>query len=152
MLRVLGLCILLFALYIFLKSHRQRGGDQLVRYEWMASLLAALLREMECYMRPISDVLPSCVKCDGEGAEMLLSAAGRNRILSRYDADAARLLSDYFESAGSTYIDSELMRLRSVKSEFDKMVGEKRRRLNERNRLSGILGGAGALALFILLV
>ena len=50
------------------------------------------------------------------------------------------------------YIDSELIRLRSVKSEFEKMVVEKRRFVTERNRLCGILGGAGALTLFILLV
>ncbi|MBO5946390.1 MAG: hypothetical protein J6Q69_07275 [Clostridia bacterium] len=118
----------------------------------MQRVLGKLLCEVECYMRPISEILPSCGACCGERAEMLLSDSVRPRILSGYDADAERLLSDYFAGAGSMYIDSELIRLRSVKSEFEKMVVEKRRFVTERNRLCGILGGAGALTLFILLV
>jgi hypothetical protein len=122
----------------------------------MSSLLGFAVRELECFMRPISDILAEYdrrppVSC-GELAGDLLDEKKRVGILSGFDVDAARLLSEYFGTVGSSYIDGELAMLSHVRGEFSQMLTKKRKSVEDGTRLSGVLGGAGAVALFILLV
>lgn len=154
MIKTIGLCILLFTIFFGIGTRKRALLESLSRYEWMNALLSFISREMGCYMRPVSDILAAYDRRTGENrvAEDLLDDGRRALMLAEYDEDADRLLNEYFSSVGSMYIREELSLLASVRGEFEDMLERKRAFVRERTRLAGILGGAGAVALFILLV
>lgn len=161
MLKIIGICILIFTICYISKTLSDKRRRALSVYEELSRFLHFVKRSIGCYLMPLRDI---AVGFDSELLDSYgflalirdgacgIDALEKSGLCGVLDAESSRLLSTFFSSFGSGYLDEELRLVSSVLEELDEKVAFERRRTPERVRLFGTLGAAASLALLILIL
>ncbi len=161
MLKIIGICILLFAMFCIFYTQRQRERRRLILCEQLSLLLHFVRRMVGCYLKPLPEIIPLYhtdepeIKALAERiskGEDVYSAADSVLLAEKAGDGASRIFCDYIDGFGKGYLSDELSRTDNAIAELDKLLAEEREMTPKRLRLLSTLCVASSLGMLILFI
>ena len=161
MLKIIGICILLFAVFVAFAYMRQLEKRRLLLSEELSSFLHFTRRMVGCYLKPTAEIArlfktdepelkelkEQIVACGSVGAALHSSG-----ILEKITPRLRQILLDCFEGFGSGYLGDEISRLDYAVNEFDLVLRGERESAPDKLKLSSTLCVALSLGVLILFI
>lgn len=158
MLKIIGICILLFTLVHFVGRVADTVRARVETLREIGELLIRIRKDVGCYLLPLSDILstyssPRLSECGFlnrllTGLDPAPSLVGKYRVPD----GAKRIVSDLFTSFGEGYADDVIRSLDQASAEISKILAKEDGEAKKRIKLYSVLSsaaGIGALILFI---
>ena len=158
MLKTVGICILLFTLFCFVRQLGDgvRGRVQTLRE--IKDLILHVRREVGCYLLPLCDILSAYSTTNLEACgflDMLRQGRDPMPVLTgkyRISDKAHRIVADLFSSFGEGYAEDVIRALDGAANEICTILTAEEAEAKKKVKLYSVLscaGGLGALILFI---
>lgn len=161
MLKIIGICILLFAIFCVFYILRQRERQRLALCEQMSSFLHFVRRMVGCYLKPLPEIVPHFHTDEPEFLAFakkisagvgVREAADEVGLSEKAGEEPSRIFCDYLSGFGAGYLDDELSRADSAIAELDRLLAAERERAPSRLGLLSTLCVASSLGTLILLI
>ena len=161
MLKIVGICILIFTIYIVSRQICTARLARLRCLEEVQAFLLSLRRSLSSDPRPPAEVAQtncgSCLKdsgfvgrlCAGDGLKEALLGSGVDKLLP---SDARALVLCLFADFGRGELADERRGLDSAISDIEPIVKRERAECEGRRRLVRVLSSAASVGLIILLI
>ncbi len=158
MLKIVGICTLLFTLVYFVGRVADTVKERVETLREIGELLLLVRKGVGCYLLPLSDIISSyssprlsaCGFLDrlSSGLDPAPTLVGKYKVPS----NAQRIVSEVFSSFGEGYKDDVIRSLDQASAQISKILAEEDGEAKKRIKLYSVLScaaGLGALILFI---
>lgn len=160
MLKLVGICILLFTSILVSRELVSRRKRRLLVYEELLRFVAFLRLQIGCFLRPIpevvadfrSDELERCgflTSDDGAGIAARFASSALPGIVGE---DCSRVVDSLFSSIGSGYLEDEIRLIDVHKEQLSQLVERERDETARQVRLIKTLAASASLGLVIFVI
>ncbi len=160
MLKLIGICILLFTSILISRELVRQRQRRLAVFEELLRFVGFLRLQIGCFLRPVpevvanfhSDELCACgflPLADGADLESAFSSSDAPRIVG---TECARVAESLFSSLGTGYLEDEIKLIDAHRAQLSELVEGERAESARRVRLVRTLTASVSLGLIILIV
>lgn len=159
MLKILGICILLFTIFCVSSTACEKERARISLMGEMSKFIHAVRRTLAVSMKPMSEVCRDFKADEPYFASLLKDAPGCfsdaarvNELCERVGVGGADIFVNFINGFGRGYLSDELARCDLAVNEFDALYGAEKSSASRKQRLCRTLGVASSFALVILFI
>ena len=160
MLKLIGICILLFTSMLISAELVSRRRRRLRLCEELLRLVSFLRLQIGCFLRPIpevlaafqSDELDGCGFLSREGNGDLVASFLSSGVPELVGDECSRIIESLFSSVGSGYLEDELKLIDAHRAQLSELVERERSETLRQVRLIRTLTGSASLGLVIFII
>ena len=159
MLKLVGICILLFASILISRELISRRKRRLVLCEELLRFVSFLRLQIGCFLRPVSEVVALFRSDEFSACGFFpLDSGDLGHAFSSSDApeivgaECARVACSLFSSLGSGYLDDEVKLIDAHRAQLSELVDKEREETVRQVRLIRTLTAAISLGVIILII
>lgn len=159
--KIVGICILLFAFLLTSRELTERRRRRVVLFEECYRFIQHIRLQIGCYLRPVCDIAENFESAALSGAgfldrlsagEIPMDALSHSSLRRELGDEGYRVLSSLFATLGSGYMDDEMKLIDSCASQFLRLLETEREESPRGIRLIRTLCAGAALGIIIFVV